>query len=121
MPKILIVDDSEQDRLQLMHMLEKEGFTTIEAESGEEGVELAAKEKPKLILMDVVMPGMNGFRAVRAIKKQEALTHIPVIMVTTKGQDTDRIWAMRQGAQAFLTKPINKKELLGKIHEFLRV
>lgn len=120
MPKILIVDDSETHLYSLSKMLEDDGHEVIAATSGEEGVELAASHKPDLILMDVVMPGMNGYQATRKIQKAEASADIPVIFVTTKDQESDRIWGMRQGAAAYLTKPVDRKVLLSAINEALQ-
>lgn len=115
--KILIVDDSSTARHFLLDVLGKAGYEVISAESGEEAVVKAKAELPDLVLMDVVMPGMNGFQATRAITKDEATKHIPVLILTSKDMETDRIWGMRQGATAFLSKPIDQAELLGKISE----
>jgi len=116
--KILVVDDSATERHVLGDLLGKKGFLVVYAESGEAGVVSAKTEMPDLILMDVVMPGLNGFQATRAITQDEATKDIPVIICTTKGQETDKIWGMRQGAKDYITKPINADELLGKIAAF---
>ena len=113
--KILIVDDSPTDRQFFMETLSKNGFQCVTAESGDEAIAKSKSEKPDLILMDVVMPGTNGFQATRAITRDEATKHIPVIVVTSKNQETDRVWGMRQGAKDYLVKPIDAKELLAKI------
>lgn len=113
--KVLVVDDSATERHVLGDMLGKKGFQVVFAESGEKGVANAKTELPDLILMDVVMPGLNGFQATRAISQDEAIKHIPIIICTTKGQETDKIWGMRQGAKDYITKPINAEELLSKI------
>jgi len=113
--KVLVVDDSATERHVLGEMLTKQGFEVIFAESGEQGVAAAKSALPDLVLMDVVMPGLNGFQATRAITKDDATQHIPVIICTTKGQETDKIWGLRQGAKDYVTKPINAQELLGKI------
>lgn len=115
--KILIVDDSPTERFFLSDLLTKKGFQVRIAESGEEALAKAKEEKPDLILMDVVMPGLNGFQATRAISKDEETKNIPVIMCTTKGQETDKVWGMRQGAKDYIVKPVNKEELLRKIAE----
>ena len=115
--KILIVDDSSTARHFLQDVLGKAGYQVISAESGEEAITKAKAELPDLVLMDVVMPGMNGFQATRAITKDDATKHIPVLILTSKDMETDRIWGMRQGATAFLSKPIDQAELLGKIGE----
>ena len=113
--KILIVDDSPTERAFLEGLLSKAGFTIVVASSGEEGVERAKQEVPDLILMDVVMPGLNGFQATRAITREETTKHIPVFICTTKDQETDKIWGMRQGAKDYIVKPVNATELLAKI------
>ncbi|HXZ92536.1 MAG TPA: response regulator [Burkholderiales bacterium] len=113
--KILVVDDSPTDRQFLLESLSKLGFQVVLAESGEQGVAKAKSERPDLVLMDVVMPGTNGFQATRQIARDEATKNIPVIMCTSKSQETDRIWGMRQGAKDYVVKPINMAELAAKI------
>lgn len=113
--KILIVDDSPTERTFLESMLAKAGYQCFNAASGEEGIEVAKAQQPDLILMDVVMPGLNGFQATRAITREETTKHIPVIILTTKDQETDRIWGMRQGAKDYLVKPIKAEDLIAKI------
>jgi twitching motility two-component system response regulator PilH len=116
--KILIVEDSPTDRQFFMEVLSKQGFQCVTAENGDEAIAKSKTEKPDLILMDVVMPGTNGFQATRAITKDEATKHIPVIVCTSKNAETDKIWGMRQGAKDYLIKPIDPKELLAKIAAF---
>jgi twitching motility two-component system response regulator PilH len=111
MARILIVDDSPSQLLGLKRLVEKMGHEALTAEDGAAGVDAAKRELPDLVLMDVVMPNLNGFQATRSISKDPATAHIPVILVTTKDQDTDRVWGMRQGARAFVTKPVNEAEL----------
>ncbi|MEW5942944.1 MAG: response regulator [Pseudomonadota bacterium] len=113
--KILVVDDSPTERHFLGGILTNRGYQVIMAENGEEAIAMAKQEKPDLILMDVVMPGLNGFQVTRAITKDDETRHIPVIMCTTKGQETDKIWAMRQGARDYVTKPVTQDVLLKKI------
>lgn len=113
--KILVVDDSATERHVLGSLLESKGFQVVYAEDGETGITSSKSEMPDLIIMDVVMPGMNGFQATRAISQEEATKDIPVIICTTKGQETDKIWGLRQGAKDYITKPVNAEELLGKI------
>lgn len=113
--KILLVDDSPTERHIINEILINGGFQVVMAEDGAQGVAKSKSEKPDLIVMDVVMPGMNGFQACRAITTDEATKHIPVILCTTKNQETDKVWGMRQGAKDYVTKPINAAELLGKI------
>ncbi len=112
---ILVVDDSPTERHVLVELLTKNGYKVITAENGEEGVEKAKKELPDLILMDVVMPGLNGYQATRTLTRDDATKHIPVIVCTSKGQETDRIWGLRQGALDYIVKPINGEDLLSKI------
>ena len=113
--KILVVDDSDTERLVLEELLTKNNYQVITASSGEEGVSKSKNEKPDLVVMDVVMPGMNGFQATRSITTDEETKHIPVIMCTTKNQETDKIWAAKQGAKDYVCKPVNGDELLSKI------
>jgi twitching motility two-component system response regulator PilH len=113
--KILVVDDSPTERHFLGELLTKNGYQVIMAESGEEALTKSKQLKPDLILMDVVMPGLNGFQATRAITKEEETKNIPVIMCTSKGQETDKVWGMRQGARDYVVKPVNIEELLKKI------
>ena len=116
MAQVLIVDDSPTEAHVLKGMLEKHGFQVETAENGTEGIERAKALKPDLILMDVVMPGLNGFQATRQLTKAAETSDIPVIIVTTKDQETDRVWGMRQGARDFLSKPVAEKTLMEKIN-----
>jgi len=111
MARILIVDDSPSQLMGIRRIVEKLGHEAITAEDGAAGVRAAQEHLPDLILMDVVMPNLNGFQATRTIKRDAATGHIPVILVTTKDQETDRIWGVRQGAQGYLTKPFSEAEL----------
>ena len=111
MARILIVDDSPSQLMGMKRIVEKLGHEAVTAEDGAAGVEAAKANLPDLILMDVVMPNLNGFQATRSITREPTTKHIPVILVTTKDQDTDRVWGMRQGARAYLTKPFSESEL----------
>ncbi|AOY01229.1 two-component system response regulator [Jeongeupia sp. USM3] len=113
--KILIVDDSPTERHFLGELLTKNGFTIVTAESGEDAVARVKELMPDLILMDVVMPGMNGFQATRTITRDTETSHIPVIMCTSKNQETDKVWGKRQGAAEYVVKPVDPQELLSKI------
>ncbi len=113
--KILVVDDSATERHVLGEILGKQGFEVFYAEDGEKGVEQARQNKPDLIIMDVVMPGMNGFQATRAISRDPETKHIPIIICTTKNQETDKVWGLRQGAKDYVVKPIEPAGLLNKI------
>ena len=111
MARILIVDDSPSQLLGIQRIVEKLGHESITAEDGAAGVEVAKRELPDMVLMDVVMPNLNGFQATRTLSRDASTKHIPVILVTTKDQDTDRMWGLRQGAKAYLTKPFSEDEL----------
>ena len=115
MARILIVDDSPSQLMGIRRIVEKLGHEALTAEDGAAGVEAAKRELPDLILMDVVMPNLNGFQATRSISREPTTKHIPVILVTTKDQETDRMWGMRQGAKAYLTKPFSEDELAAAI------
>jgi len=111
MARILIVDDSPSQLLGIQRIVEKLGHDILTATDGAAGVEAAKAELPDLVLMDVVMPNLNGFQATRTLARDASTKHIPVILVTTKDQDTDRMWGMRQGARAYITKPFSEDEL----------
>lgn len=113
--RILVVDDSPTERFVLNELLTAKGYQVTLAMSGDEGIARAKEMLPDLILMDVVMPGTNGFQATRALTRDEATRNIPVILCTTKDQETDRIWGLRQGAQDYVTKPVDQAALLAKI------
>jgi len=112
---VLIVDDSPTELHLIRNILVQGGYQVITAENGEAGVEEATRLQPDIILMDVVMPGLNGFQATRQLSRAPETSGIPIIMVTTKGQDTDRAWGLRQGAREYVVKPVAAKDLLGKI------
>ncbi|MDE2401418.1 MAG: response regulator [Burkholderiales bacterium] len=116
--KILLVDDSKTELHVLSDLLTKRGFKVRTAENGEEALRRLQEEKPDLILMDVVMPGQNGFQLTRAITRDPAFADVPVIICTSKNQETDRVWGMRQGARDYVVKPVNPDELLAKIKAF---
>lgn len=116
--KILVVDDSPTERYFLTDILVKNGFSVTTAENGEEALLKIKVDKPHLILMDVVMPGQNGFQITRAIARDPDTEDVPVIICTSKNQETDRIWGLRQGARDYLVKPIDPQELLAKIASF---
>lgn len=113
--KILVVDDSPTERYFLTDILVKNGFSVSTAENGEEALLKIKADKPQLILMDVVMPGQNGFQVTRAISRDTETQDIPIIICTSKGQETDRIWGLRQGARDYIVKPVDPQELLSKI------
>ena len=119
MAVVLIIDDSPTELHLFQGMLERGGYDTLVADSGEEGIRMAQTERPDCILMDVVMPGMNGFQATRKLTRDPRTSSIPVIMITTKDQETDKIWGMRQGAVEYLVKPVADKDLVAKIHSVM--
>lgn len=112
---ILVVDDSPTETRIFHNALAKAGYSVETAQNGEEGVALARQLHPDLVLMDVVMPVLNGFQATRQLQRDPTTADIPVIMVTTKNQDTDRTWGMRQGAVDYLIKPIKSEELIHRV------
>lgn len=119
MALVLIVDDSPTEIFKISKMLKKGGFDVLTAESGEDGVSVAKSAAPDVVLMDIVMPGLNGFQATRQLSKDPETSHIPVVIVTTKDQDTDRLWGERQGAKGYLTKPVDAKVLIQTINSVL--
>ena len=121
MARILIVDDSPTEMFRFREILSKHGYEVLEATNGADGVTLAQAELPDLVLMDVVMPGVNGFQATRQIARGAITKHIPIVIVSTKDQDTDRVWGKRQGACDYLTKPIDETQLINVIKQYLSV
>lgn len=119
MAVVLIIDDSPTELHLFQNMLEKSGFQTLVADSGEDGIRQAQTSHPDCILMDIIMPGMNGFQATRKLTQNPKTSSIPVIMITAKDQETDKIWGMRQGAVEYLVKPISEKQLVSKINRVM--
>jgi twitching motility two-component system response regulator PilH len=113
--KVLIVDDSPTERFFMTEILQSQGYEVITADNGADGIATAEALQPDLILMDVVMPDLNGFQATRNLSRNDKTKHIPVIMCTTKNQETDKIWGLRQGAMDYLVKPLDPEELLLKV------
>jgi twitching motility two-component system response regulator PilH len=113
--KVLIVDDSKTELMFMTDLLQRNGMTVRTAQGADDAFKRLTEEKPDLILMDVVMPGQNGFQLTRAINRTPEYTDIPIIMCTSKNLETDRVWGMRQGARDYITKPVNETELLAKI------
>ena len=116
--KILLVDDSKTELHHLSDLLGRRGYTVRTAENGEEAMRRLGEDKPDLILMDVVMPGQNGFQLTRSITRDPRYLGLPVIMCTSKNQETDKVWGMRQGARDYIVKPVDAAELMAKIHAF---
>jgi twitching motility two-component system response regulator PilH len=115
---ILLVDDSRTELHVLTDLLVRQGFRVRTAENGDEALRRIAEDKPDLILMDVVMPGQNGFQLTRTITRDPRYADVPVIMCTSKSQETDKVWGMRQGARDYVVKPVNPDELVQKIRAF---
>jgi twitching motility two-component system response regulator PilH len=116
--KILLVDDSKTELHYLSELLEKRGYSVRIAQNGDEAMRRLAEETPDLILMDVVMPGLNGFQLTRAITRDPRFAKVPVIMCTSKNQETDKVWGMRQGARDYIVKPVDPTDLVTKIQAF---
>lgn len=119
MPKVLIVDDSPTETHVMRVALEKNGFDVLTADDGESGLKLARESLPDAVIMDVVMPGVNGFQATRKLSKDPETAKIPVVIVTNKDQPTDKVWGMRQGAVAYMTKPVSGEDLIAKLREVI--
>ena len=119
MATILIIDDSPTDVRVFTTLLERAGYNVIAVSTAEDGIERVRAELPDLVIMDVIMPGMNGFQATRILTRDPATAGVPIVMITTKSMETDRVWGLRQGARAFITKPVNEKELLASISGLL--
>ena len=119
MATILIIDDSPTDVRVFTTLLERAGHQVVAVSTAEEGIERVRTDMPGLVIMDVIMPGMNGFQATRTLTRDPRTQDVPIVMITTKSMETDRVWGLRQGARAFITKPVNEKELLACINELL--
>lgn len=119
MAHILIIDDSPTDVRVFTTLLAKHGHRVSSAASAEEGIAMAKRERPDMVIMDVIMPGMNGFQATRTLSRDTETSSIPILIVTTKSMETDRVWGLRQGAKDFLVKPVAEQELLARIQNLL--
>ena len=115
MARILLIEDSPTDTAVLTQLLERNGHQVLASSSAEDGIVLCKREQPDLVIMDIVLPGMNGFQATRALSRDPETDHIPVVIVSTKGMETDRAWGMRQGARGYLVKPPSEAELTNTI------
>ena len=116
--KVLVVDDSKTELMFMTDLLQKNGFSVRTAENADDAFRRLGEEKPDLILMDVVMPGQNGFQLTRAITRDPNYADVPIIMCTSKNQETDKVWGMRQGAKDYIVKPVDPTELMAKIRAF---
>ena len=119
MTTVLVIDDSPSEMAKFRDMLSKNNFQVLEASNGEQGYQMAVDHLPDVILMDVVMPEMNGFQATRKITRGKTTAHIPIIMISTKNQETDRVWGKRQGAKEYITKPIDESGLVQVIRKVM--
>ena len=119
MARILIIDDSPTDTRVFTTVLEKNGHEVLSAGSAEDGIEVCKRELPDLVLMDVILPGMNGFQATRSLSKDPNTSSIPIIIVSTKNMETDRVCGLRQGAKDYLVKPPSERELITRINALL--
>jgi len=116
MARILVVDDSPTETHRLVTTLARQGHQVLTASSGTDGVSMASEEQPDVILMDVVMPGINGFQATRQITRNDETRHIPVVIISSKNQDADKVWGERQGACGYLTKPVDDRTLISTVN-----
>lgn len=119
MARILLIEDSPTETAVMTQLLERNGHQVFTATSAEDGIETARRERPELVLMDVVLPGMNGFQATRALSRDEVTKSIPVLIVSTKAMETDKAWGLRQGAKDYIVKPPREDELIARINELL--
>ncbi|GAB1594426.1 response regulator [Lysobacter claricitrinus] len=119
MARILLIEDSPTESAVMTQLLERNGHQVMTSGSAEDGIETCRRERPDLVLMDVVLPGMNGFQATRALSRDAETKAIPVLIVSTKGMDTDRAWGLRQGAKDYIVKPPREEELIARINELL--
>lgn len=119
MARILLIEDSPTESAVMTQLLERNGHQVLTSGSAEDGIEACRRERPDLVLMDVVLPGMNGFQATRALSRDAETKQIPVLIVSTKGMDTDKAWGLRQGAKDYIVKPPREEELISRINELL--
>lgn len=119
MARILLIEDSPTDRAVFSQLLQRHGHQTLLATNAEDGIELARQHSPDLVLMDIILPGMSGYQALRALNRGPDTCDIPVVMVSTKGMDTDRSWGMRQGAKDYFVKPPQESALISRINELV--
>jgi twitching motility two-component system response regulator PilH len=119
MARILLIEDSPTDTAVLTRLLERHGHQVIASASAEDGIDVCKRELPDVVLMDVVLPGMNGFQATRALSREPTTKSIPVLIVSTKGMDTDRAWGLRQGAKDYIVKPPSEDALIARIDQLL--
>jgi twitching motility two-component system response regulator PilH len=119
MARVMVVDDSPTDVEHLRQILERAGYQVLQATSGQDAIDMIRLERPDCVVMDVVMPGINGFQATRTLSRDPETAKIPIIVVSSKNQETDRLWALRQGAKEYVVKPVKDRELIAKINSVL--
>ena len=120
MAVVLIVDDSRSERVVLKSILEKHGYQILTAETGADGVAICREEQPDAVLMDIIMPGLNGFQATRQLTNDPKTDQIPVVIITTRDQEADKEWGFRQGARSCLTKPVKEDVLLKTLKNLIK-
>ena len=119
MARILLIEDSPTESAVMTQLLEKHGHEVTASANAEEGIEVCKRDLPDIVLMDVVLPGMNGFQATRALARDAATAHIPILIVSTKGMETDKAWGLRQGARDYVVKPPREDDLIARINAVL--
>ena len=119
MARILLIEDSLTDRTVFTQWLEKAGHEVLATDNAEDGLKLVREQALNLVLMDVVLPGMSGFQATRALSRDEATRHIPELIISTKSMETDKVWGMRQGATDYIVKPPREDELIARINQLV--
>lgn len=120
MAKIIVIEDAKTESLVISRILTNRGHTVLSAEDGAEGLSLVQKELPDLVLSDIVMPKMDGFQVCRKVKRGSTTSHIPVVLISSKSEDTDKFWGMKQGASDYLNKPISEEALLASVNSALK-
>lgn len=120
MARILIVEDSPTQLESIKRIVEGMGHLALSADNGDQVLDMAHALKPDMILMDILLPGTNGFQATRKLTRAPETSHIPVIILSTKGEESDKVWGLRQGAKAYLTKPVSDNELRRVIEQYLQ-
>ncbi|WP_374249310.1 response regulator transcription factor [Thermomonas sp.] len=119
MARILLIEDSPTEAAVMVQLLERNGHQVTTSGSAEDGIASCKRDKPDLVLMDIILPGMNGFQATRALTRDAETSHIPVLIISTKGQETDRVWGMRQGAKDYIAKPPRESDLVARINALI--
>jgi twitching motility two-component system response regulator PilH len=119
MARVMVVDDSPTDVEHLKQILQRAGYQVLQATSGKDAIDMIRTERPDCVVMDVVMPGINGFQATRTLSRDPHTSAIPIVVVSSKNQETDRLWALRQGAKEYVVKPVKERELIAKINSVL--